>query len=176
MPIDKDGKKYLAVSQIQPYYIKQIQFTAPDGNPAFREEFIQPSDIEMNQYNLEQAGWFKELIYKEVARQTVYRPIPNSMSFRKTTAIVLSTYKVVTDRKNALLKIMPSGVFLRQFKENGKDITISYFLSSNQIKNGNYTLLSEKELIAKEAKRLIENGDSNCLDLGLRRDLGLGHI
>jgi hypothetical protein len=177
MPIHaKTGKKYLSVSQNVAPYTKQevFQVTEPNGSisQAFRDVEISPESINQDNYSLESAGWFSEIsAYKEIALQTVYRPMENSMSFRKTSAIVLCTYRVIPDRESALLKIMPSGIYERVFKENGKDLTVYYPLSTNQLKAGNYVLLNEQELTPKSAKEMIDSGIANCLDLGLRKSL-----
>jgi hypothetical protein len=168
--------KYLAVSQSLSPYIKQetFQVTEPDGriSQAWRNIEVQPESTPMDDFNLESGGWTESLLFSHITREEVFCPIPDSTNFKRSTALMLTRYKVTTSKPDTLLKLMPSGVFARTFKENGKDITISYFLSTNQIKEGNYKVISSKEISPKQARDYIINCQAHA-DLSLRRELGL---
>jgi hypothetical protein len=182
MPIDSNGHLYLSVSQNVAPFFKREQFTDEKGNNCWRDLEIQPDAINQDIFEVETAGWHKTLIYQEINRKEIYLPIEGTLGFRKTTALILSRYLVDVTKnpcshcnpENITCRIreMPSGLYRRHFSSDGKDITITFFLSTAQIANGAYNLLSEKAVTPKEAKQLIESGQAHC-DLNIRRELGL---
>lgn len=173
MPIcPKTNRLYIPLVQGQSPFIRREQFTDSSGNLCYRDVEVFPNSEEICDYDLSAAGFFPSVLYSEVKKTEVFTPIPDSNNFKRSMSLMLSTYRVTTNKTNSLLKAMPSGIYLRTFKENGKDITISYFNSTSQVASGNYTLFSEKIIDAKTARTLISNGEAYC-DLGLRRELGL---
>jgi hypothetical protein len=182
MPIDKNGKLYLDCQKNISGYFKVETFADSNGNTCTREIEIPASSVDTPIYDI---PWTTTLEFWEISKKEIYLPIKNSISFKKSSALILSKYLVdvgknpcskCNDKKmTCRIRVMPSGVYRRHFSENG-DSTISYFLSTNQLQSGAYTLLSESVITPKEAKRLLENNQANCLDLNLRRDLGLKYI
>jgi hypothetical protein len=185
MPIDEKGRLFLSVSQNQAPYTKQevFQITEPDGkiSQAWRNVEIIPDSIQMDNYDLESAGWYEQIVYQQIERKEIYLPVAGTQGFKKSSVLMLSTYSVdvnkhpcshcTSQKMTCRIKEMPSGLYRRHFSENG-DITISFFLSSALVNDGTFCFLSEKAITAQEAKQLIATGEAYA-ELGLRRELGL---
>jgi hypothetical protein len=184
IPIDSQNRLYLSVSRSQAPYIKQETFSVVENGktiPAWRNIEVQPDAIQMDNYDLESAGWFEKLIYQQIERKEIYLPVAGTQGFKKSSVLMLSTYSVdvnkhpcnhcTQQKMTCRLKKMPSGLYRRHFSEQG-DLTTSFFISTTLVNEGTYNLLEEKAITPQEAKRLITSGEVYA-ELGLRRELGL---
>lgn len=178
--IDSDGKPYLVLLHSEQPYSRTEKFKDAEGNECHREVMVNPEPTDTKNYDLQTAGWFKKVTWREIAYKDIYVPVKNSVGFQKKKAVILSEYVVniekmpndVCAEKNityCYLRTMPSLVLMRDFKS---DYVYAFFLNKQMLKNGVYELTSERELTTKEAKRLIADQNVFCSDGTLKLDLG----
>jgi len=179
MPIDHENRPYYETQQCQLPYTKSESVKLEDGSYGTRTVTVTPEPLVHREYDLSKLGWFKKLTFREVHLKEVWKPIPDTEDFERTTALVLTTYEVDVSKAKCLSceqnnedydfikKASSLGLVRRCFKTD----RTTGFLGKSTAKA--FKFVSEKRITTKQAYELIMSGEAYCESRSLCKQLGI---